>query len=444
MPVPPEQGKAACSQGPCASSARADDLLEELRQRITAAASGDAAAVLGDQALAVADRLTQESAGPSGEWPAQVVHGIALLRAMRYLCGGGEGDRLTALRLLAELRLAVLDLAPEELFASLGASPADGLAVLGADLLRQAQARSGRQLLDQAITILREAADGTPDDDTDRAARLSNLSLAYRLRSDRYGDRADLDCSIAISEDSVSACHDEGARAGCLANLADSLHTRFEHDGDATDLESALNGYQAAVAAAEHGHPLRSVMLGKLGAALTSRYTLSSRNDDLDEAIRLCAQAATGTAGSEYSAQAQANLGSALAMRGAATGSRADLENAIAACRNAVDATAPGEAAASTRWLNLAAALHDRYQLIGAQGDLNGAITAARSALAAATAAEDSPVYLAMLLANVSILLRIRGDLDDDPADLESALATARQALAMCPPGHPARAEPRQ
>ena len=127
MPVPPEQGKAACSQGPCASSARADDLLEELRQRITAAASGDAAAVLGDQALAVADRLTQESAGPSGEWPAQVVHGIALLRAMRYLCGGGEADRLTALRLLAELRLAVLDLAPEELFASLGASPADGL-----------------------------------------------------------------------------------------------------------------------------------------------------------------------------------------------------------------------------------------------------------------------------------------------------------------------------
>ncbi len=442
MPVPPEQGKAAYGQVPATPfTGNADALLDELRQRITAAADGDAAAVLGDQALAMADQLTRASATPSGEWPAEVVQGIALLRATRYVCGGGEDDRMTAMRLLAELRLAVPDLAPEELYASLNASPADGLAVLGADLLRQAQAHAGRQLLDQAIGVLREATDAMPDNDADRAARLSNLGLAYRLRSDRHGDRGDLDRAIAISEESVSACRDEDARAGCLANLADSLHARFERDGDAADLESALDAYQAAVAAAPHGHPLRSVMLGKLGAALTTRYTLPGRDEDLDEAIRLCAQAVTGTAGSEFSAQAQANLGSALAMRGAATGSRADLENAITACRNAVEATAPGEAAASTRWLNLAAALHDRYQLLGARDDLDGAITAARSALSAATAAEDSPVYLAMLLTNVSILLRIRGDLDDDPADLESALATARHALALCPPRHPARAD---
>lgn len=441
MSAPPEQDKIADGQAPDTLPAgNAYDILEELQERITAASSGDAAAVLDGQALAMADRLMRASATPSGEWPAEVVHGIALLRATRYLCGGGEDDRMTAIRLLTELRLAVPDLVPEELFASLSASPADGLAVVGADLLRQAQARTGRQLLDQAIGILRDAADATPDNNADRAARLSNLGLAYRLRSDRHGDRADLDRAIAIGEEAVSACHDEDARAGCLANLADSLHARFEHNGDAADLESALNAYQTAVAVAPHDHLLRSVMLGKLGAALATRYSLSSRDEDLDEAIGLCTQASAGTAGSEFSAQAQANLGSALAMRGAATGSRADLENAITACRNAVEATAPGEVAASTRWLNLAAALHDRYQLHGARDDLDGAIAAARSALAAATASEDSPVYLAMLLANVSILLRIRGGLNDDPADLESALATARQALALCPLGHPARA----
>ena len=46
-----------------------------------------------------------------------------------------------------------------------------------------------------------------------------------------------------------------------------------------------------------------------------------------------------------------------------------------------------------------------------------------------------------MLLANVSTLLRIRGELDRDAADLEAALAAARQALALCPAGHQARAD---
>lgn len=369
------------------------------------------------------------------------MQGIALLRTMRYLRGSGEEDRLIALSLLTELRLTTPDLAPEELFASLNASPVDGLAVLGADLLRQAQVHAGRQLLDQAIGILRQAADATPDNDPDRAARLSNLCLSYRLRSDRYGDRADLDHAIAAGEASVSARPGRDARAGCLANLADSLHARFERDGAATDLESALTAYQLASAAASHGHPLHDVALGKLGGALTSRYALSGRNEDLDEAVRACAQAAAGTAGGEFSAQAQTNLGSALAMRGAATGSRADLDNGITACRNAVQETAAGDAAASTRWHNLAAALHDRYQMLGAQDDLDGAVEATRSALAVAVAAEDSPVYQAMLLANVSILLRIRGEQNNDPADLESALAAARQALALCPPSHPASAD---
>lgn len=410
----------------------ADDLLAELRQRIAAGASGDAAAVLGDEVLATADRLLRASATAPGEWPAEVVQSIALLRATRHLCGGDEGERMTAIRLLAELRLAVPDMAPDALFASVGATCADGLAVLGADLLRQAQAGVGRELLDRAIDVLREAADATPHDDTHRAARLSNLGLAYRLRSDRHGDRGDLDRAIAISEESVSVCRDQDARAGCLANLADSLHGRFERDGGAANLESALSVYQAAVAAAPDGHPLRDVMLGKLGTAL-----ISGRDEDLDEAVRLCAQAAAG----DSSPQALTNLGSALARRGAATGSRTDLENAITACRDAVEATAPSEAAASTRWLNLAAALDDRYQLLGARADLDGAIAAARSALAAATAAEDNPVYLGMLLANISILLRTRGDLNDDPADLESALGAARQALALCPAGHPAQAD---
>jgi tetratricopeptide (TPR) repeat protein len=435
MPLPGEADTGA-------AGSQWEALLGELGQRVAAAAGGDTRAVLSEEALAVAERLAQASVTPSGEWPAEVLHGIALLRAMRFLCGGGEDERLTAIRLLAELRLTAPELAPEGLFGSLGAGAADGLAVLGADLLRQAQARPDRHLLDRAVNVLGMAADTTPADDTARAGRLSNLGLAFRLRSDRHGADADLDRAVAAGEASVSASPDgDAARAGCLANLADSLHARFERDGDAADLENALAAYRAAVAAAQPGHPHHGVALGKLGAALASRFTVSGRTEDLDEAIRLSTRAAAETADSEFYPQVRTNLGSALAMRGTWTGSRADLEGGIIACRDAVEATAPGEAAASTRWLNLAAALHDRYQLLGAGEDLDGAIAAARSALYAAAAAEDSPVYLAMLFADVSNLLRIRGDLNDDRADLESALASARQALARCPEGHAARAD---
>jgi len=135
MPVPREPGGGAPDTAPAVPLGD-QELLGELRERIAAAAGGDAGAVLGEEALAVADRLAHASMTPSGELPAEVAHGIAVLRAMRFLCGGGEDERLTALRLLTEIRRTVPDLAPEELFKALNASAADGLAVLGAELLR--------------------------------------------------------------------------------------------------------------------------------------------------------------------------------------------------------------------------------------------------------------------------------------------------------------------
>ena len=101
---------------------------------------------------------------------------------------------------------------------------ADGLALLGADLLRQAQATPDRDLLDQAVVTLQETVRATPDDDADLAGRLSNLGLAYRIRADSYGGDDDLDRAVTTGAKSVSVCSN-GAfeQTGCLANFADSL-----------------------------------------------------------------------------------------------------------------------------------------------------------------------------------------------------------------------------
>jgi hypothetical protein len=58
-------------------------------------------------------------------------------------------------------------------------------------------------------------------------------------------------------------------RAGYLSNLGIALRTRSERTGDRADLDAAIDLLRQAVAAAPAGHPDRAVMLSTLGTALT-------------------------------------------------------------------------------------------------------------------------------------------------------------------------------
>ncbi|GAA1019975.1 hypothetical protein GCM10009556_081620 [Acrocarpospora pleiomorpha] len=424
---------------PDAGSDEAGELLGELWHRIEAGSGGDAGAVLDETALRIADRLLRVTATSSGETPVEVVHAIAIMRVIRFLSGAGDDERSPALSLLTEVWRAVPELVSDDVFAALGARADDGLALLGSELLQRAQLSADRSLLDQAVDVLEEAVRAEPAGD-ELAGRLSNLGLAYRLRAERYGVGDDLRSALAAGERSVSVCP-EGAfeQAGCLANLADSFLARFERDSDPRDLRQALAAYRAAVVAARDGHPLEVVVAGKLGIALKERFVMSGHQEDIDSAVDLCARAAASVApGDVFYAQCQTNLGSALAVRATWNNLRGDIEAAVTACRNALDATAPGEPAASVRWSNLSAALHDRYELLRARDDLDDAVAAAQSALAGA--GPHTPEHRALLFANVSNILRIRGDLDDDRADLEGAVDSARSAVKLSPTGHAERA----
>ncbi|MFG2340893.1 hypothetical protein [Streptomyces yangpuensis] len=420
--------------------AETEILLNALRRRIHAVDQGDFHALLDPDALTEADLLLRVSATPDGLLPVEVVHTTAVFRALRFLSGAGEEERLAALRLLTELRLASPEPAVDDVFAALGADVHDGLALLGADLLARARTDPDPQVLNRAVGLLEIAIRATPDESADLAPRLSNLGLAYRMRAERLGTD-ELDRAVSTGARAASMCPPESFdRPGCLVNFADSLHARFERVGRPEDLERAVSAHTAAAEAAPAEHPLHATVLGKRGAALTARFLVQGSADDIDAAVALCEKAASAaTPEDPFYAQNHNNLGIARAVRATLANARGDIEGAVTACREAVAATVPGDPSSVVRWQNLAAALYDRFELLGARADLDAAAAASRHALRGQAALVGDPVSLAMLLSNASSILRVRGDVEDGGEDLELAVDTARRAVDLSPPGHPNR-----
>jgi hypothetical protein len=149
-----------------------------------------------------------------------------------------EAERRSAVHLLAAIRLAAPELAPDDYFAALDARFDDGLTVMGADLFSRALHTSDRQVLDEAIGVLGSAVQATPPDSDFRHERLSNLGLAYQLRNERHG--GDDDLRVAIKTGRLAVTTGGVGGAGCLANLADSVYSRFERASARQDLEVAV------------------------------------------------------------------------------------------------------------------------------------------------------------------------------------------------------------
>ncbi|MCM3921032.1 hypothetical protein ND748_04985 [Frankia sp. AiPs1] len=425
--------------------------LAALWDRVRAAAGGETSAVLGDDALEFAEQVVRRSTTADAGTPVEVVHAVAALRAVRFLVGQDEADRLMAIRLLTELVPVSPELAPERWLASVGATVLDGRALLAADALERALVSSGPDVLQDAVEQLEAVVAQTPEDAADLAGRLSNLGIALRLRAERFGSDADLDRAVTVAATSVAAVVAEaGAElAGCLANLADALVTRYERRGVGRDLDEATAVLVRARAMVHGPAALVATCESKLCAVAWLRFALSGLAADLDTAVEHgrracgCAQLMPGEL-----ASARSNLGSALATRFTMTGSARDIDEAVGVLRAAVASTAPDDPAGALRRSNLSAALQDRYRAYGAARDLDAAAFSAQSALAGALRAAHPASETATYFTNLSNILRMRGDLrarladsaDDARADLDGAVVAARRALDATPVGHPDRA----
>ena len=196
--------------------------------------------------------------------------------------------------------------------------------------------------LHRAIDCLQEAAE-KPADDTTRAGIYANLGYALQSRYERDGKRADLDATIAASEQALELTPaGDPDRPAALSNLATALLLRFRLTGSLTDVDAAAEKLRVALSqstAAAGSRPLPAEFLANLGNVLWERAVLTEDPADLDQAVEALDTAAAETARSRpHYATMQYNLGGALLTRYRQSGQPGDLQRAVTVLEDSVAA----------------------------------------------------------------------------------------------------------
>ncbi|MEV0902446.1 hypothetical protein [Actinoplanes sp. NPDC049802] len=403
--------------------------LDALRSRLHAfSESSDFALVLDPAAVREADASLAAARGPSAAPGADLSahHAAAWLHWYRFLASNNTD--MAALYLAVELFAIVAreqpGAVPDELRDTLAtdgppasASPADRAAWQ----LRMALGTSDARALDEAIEVLRETAG-------DRPEHLANLAAGLGMRFERHGDREDLDEAISLMRDVARRTpEDDPRRAGTLSNLGAALRTLADLTGDAGVLDEAVEIALEAVDATPAGDPYLAGHLSNLAAVLQQRHSRRGDLADADAAIqagrRALAHAAAGDPGRPLMWN---NLALALRGRFEQTGDLTALDRAVEASRNAVDATEPGHPNRAAALSNLAVAARLRFEHRGAVADADAAIGAAREA--ADLLDETSPARVAVLT-NLSTALRARHRHDPDTTRFDEAVSVATAAV---------------
>jgi tetratricopeptide (TPR) repeat protein len=336
------------------------------------------------------------------------------------------------------------------------------------------------RMLDTSIELYVKVLDVTPVDHPyrDRAALLSNLAIAYRLRSERTGSPADFDLAIHAAEGAVEATPpDHVERSNSLFNLAEMSMTRYDTLGNRTDLDRAyaateegiehtdtdhpkwlprlmtaararralydrdddlwalqqtVYAYEELVEGVEADHPYRTMLLANLGFNYMTMYERSGDHRYLGLAIRSFEPVIAATQGPERR-QSLASIGLAYQRRHEHTGAVADLEQAQAAIEEAVAGASDGPERAV--FMSNLGMLHSLwYERTGILSHLEQAIDAHEQSIS------DTPVHDPQrvgVLSNLSLAYLENYDRTGDIEDLRQAIAVGEMTIASAPDTHP-------
>jgi hypothetical protein len=310
-----------------------------------------------------------------------------------------------------------------------GAPAATARHNLAGALLRGFDIGRDRAMLDESVALAAAAADETAPGERWRPARLTTLSMALRTRAELTGSRDDADRAVATARRAGESATAGEPRRAARAGLAVTLQTRYALTAALPDLDEAIWAGWEVLDDPPPGQAGRPGHLSNQGGALHDRFTARGAAADLDAAVDClrAAVAAEVTAGPDQPGRL-GNLSSALRERYALTGAEEDLADAVAAAREALADTPPGHRD------------RPRYQeLLGLALEHAGDLAEARALLAAAVRDSGSAEDRVIRLSNQGgLLLRIwegTGSL----ADLDGAIAAAREAAAGSRPDDPYR-----
>lgn len=298
-----------------------------------------------------------------------------------------------------------------------GAEWGDGLS-LGVTLRTLGEFTGDGEVLDEAISVLRDTAGRAPLGTPDEAEALDHLSMALGFRAETTRDPTP--AAEAVQASRRAAAHPDWH--GRLERLAYALKLSAQLNSDPSPLDESIELYRAIVADLAQDDPRLAASLHNVGGALWVRAELTGTPDDFTEALGLFRRAVgTQTDDDPNGAIQLSTLAAALAQRHDETGNRAVLDEALGFQRSAISRTHP-TAAVHGKWLlALSQMLDRRYSRSGAVSLLHENIEAARTY----REARPGDVRGGSLLGG---LLSERFERLGDPADLVEAIAVLREA----------------
>jgi tetratricopeptide (TPR) repeat protein len=198
-------------------------------------------------------------------------------------------------------------------------------------------------LLDEAITLHREALALRPAGHPDRSMSCNNLAIALRTRYEATGSSNLLDETITLHREALAlrpAGH--SLRATSCNNLAAALQKRYEMTGSSDLLDELIMLQREALALRPAGHPDRPMSYNNLANALQTRYKITGSSDLLDEAITLHREAlALRPAGHPLRASSCSNLAGHLLQRFEKTRDLTDIDEALVLARDSATSSSP-------------------------------------------------------------------------------------------------------
>ncbi|WP_169804026.1 tetratricopeptide repeat protein [Actinomadura formosensis] len=240
------------------------------------------------------------------------------------------------------------------------------------------------------------------------------------LRYDRHGDDRDLDEVVRAG----------AGRLGVAAALR-----RTARDGDVTHLDRAIATEPPEVSGQGFLWQTGEWQALDLGRAHLERYRLTGSEGDLSDAGRI-ARTASGTAGDPFVRAACLALLAAceqeIYLLG---GGRPMLDRAIRGYEDALGLLAPGALPRPMILTELGTALQDRFTEDEDPADIERAVALADEAARTVPHGPDAACHLV----NLGTALQGRYEHDGDPRDLDRALRCWRDALDALPAGSPYR-----
>jgi len=289
--------------------------------------------------------------------------------------------------------------------------------------------------ISEAIAVLQQAVQITPNGHPDMPGWLNNLGISFQCRFQRTGDASDISEAISVQQRAVQLTpNGHAVMPGRLNNLGISFLCRFQRTGDVSDVSEAISLQQRAVQLTLNGHTDMPAMLNNLGNSFLCRFQCTGDVSDVSEAISVQQRAVQLTPNGHADMPGRLNnLGISFLCRFERTGDVSDISEAISVQQRAVQLTPNGHAHMPMYLNNLGNSFLRRFERTGDVSDVSEAISVQQHAVQLTPNDHaDMPGWLNNL--GISFLCRFKRT--GDVSDVAEAISVQQCAVQLTPNGH--------